>query len=65
MIAREVSTHIVWNVLIIYMFFMDDLLYYYIQGGGALRVLCKRGIKCYYASVLRLQFKLHNTIMNL
>jgi hypothetical protein len=48
-----------------YMFFMDDLLYYNIQGGGALRVLCKRGIKCYYASVLRLQFKLHNSMMNL
>ena len=62
--SRSVYEHCV-ECLDHYNLLIDDLLSYFIQGGGAPRVLCKRGIKCYYASVLRLQFKLHITIMNL
>jgi hypothetical protein len=35
------------------------------EGGGANRVLCKRSLKRYYASILRLQLKLSSVMSDL
>ncbi len=43
-----------------YDFLQDDITSYKSDGGGARRVRCKRSAACYYAAVLRLQFKLQN-----
>jgi hypothetical protein len=43
-----------------YMFLQDDIAEYNSYGGGARRVLCKRCVVCYYASVLMLQLKLQS-----
>jgi hypothetical protein len=43
-----------------YVFLVEDIESYSVNGGGALRVLCKRSLTCYYASVLMLDCKLHS-----
>jgi hypothetical protein len=46
-------------------YLVEARLNYNNEGGGANRVLCKRSLKCYYASILRLQLKLSSVMSNL
>ena len=60
--ARSVYSYCV-ECLDEYEYFQNARLNYLNQGGGALRVLCKRSIMCYFASVLRLLLKINAVMM--
>ncbi len=57
--ARSAYSYCVECLLDIYEYFQKDRLNYLTEGGGALvRVLCKRSVMCYFASVLRMRCKI-------